>query len=165
MKQKPQNERKFYIYQQRDKRYVEVEERVFREFYRYTKRERYTMQKEGKCACPQSYLLRCDCDCDICPYQMKSSCAFTKEDEVTPIPEWNIPDSDLIEDALNYRRLRELVDMVAEIYPEGRRIILLRYHGLTDSEIEKILGVGRRTFQYRLKSALRKLGIHVEDFR
>ena len=64
-----------------------------------------------------------------------------------------------------YRRLRELVDMVAEIYPEGRQIILLRYHGLTDSEIEKILGVGRRTFQYRLKSALRKLGIHVEDFR
>lgn len=163
------SKRRFYIYQQKNKQYVEVPEHVFREFYRYTKRERYVLQKEGKCSCPKSYIVRCDCDCDVCPYRMKSALtgSVTKNHEGFDgnITDYDLPDAISIEDELNYRRLREVVELLAKIYPDSRRIILLRYQGLNDCEIERIVGIGRRTFQYRLKRALQKLGFDVDDFR
>lgn len=153
-----------YIYQQSAKAFVEVEESVFKEFYRFTKRERYVLQKEDRCTCPQSYIMYCDCDCEICPYHTQP---FTIRSQNQDVDEYEPEDSDgeTIEDELAFRQLQAMVDKVSEVYPDARRIIMLRYQGLSDSEIERITGIGRHTFQNRLKKALQQLGFKAEDYR
>jgi DNA-directed RNA polymerase specialized sigma24 family protein len=79
--------------------------------------------------------------------------------------EADIPDNESIEDDLNCRSLRALIEKVTEVYPDARRIIMLRYQGLTDSEIERVTGIRKYVFQYRIKRALQNLDFQLEDYR
>ena len=110
--------------------------------------------------------MHCDCDCAICPYYTQPY-TITKNayDPDCYDIEADIPDNESIEDDLNCRNLRSLIEKVTKVYPDARRIIMLRYQGLTDSEIEHITGIHKYVFQYRIKRALQDLDFRLEDFR
>lgn len=158
----------YMLYQQSSKKYVEVSKEVFMEFHRYAKRERYVLQKEGKCVCPQSFIPFCDCDCDVCPHHV--SPAVPSKEQTSEQPDSNettslFPDPHRIEEDLDSLELRKVLDQIEKIYPIGKKIIILRYYGYSDHEIERMIGIPRRTFEERLKTALKRLGIKAVDFR
>lgn len=159
------NKRQTYkIYIQATKEFAEVSEEVFREFYRHCKRERDALRKAGYCFCPCSAVYYCNCDCTQCHYYAYSTVRSmgNRDNEESVIPETADPLD--IEIEMDVRLLKELIDRLAEIYPDAKTIIKLRYEGYSDSEISRITGIPRRTLDYKLKAALKKLGVSLEDF-
>ncbi|MCM1530490.1 MAG: hypothetical protein NC093_10915 [Alistipes sp.] len=164
MPQEEKKERTYKIYIQATKEFAEVSEEVFREFYRHCKRERDALRKAGYCFCPRSAVYYCNCDCTQCHYYAYSTVHSTgnRDYEESVIPETADPLD--IEIEMDVHLLEELIDRLAEIYPDAKTIIKLRYEGYSDSEISRITGIPRRTLDYKLKAALKKLGVSFEDF-
>ena len=146
------------IYVRSERRFVEVREAVFRAYNRRCTKERKKLMAEGRCCCPKSHYYYCDCDCDHCCF------CIALTETALDCAAYEAEDSYSVESELNYRQLLQLVDKLTEVYPDARTIIMLRCQGYSDREISQITFIPRRTFEYRLKAALKKLGASVEDY-
>ncbi len=164
MPQEEKKERTYKIYIQATNEFTEVSEEVFKEFYRHCKRERDALRKAGYCLCPRTAVYYCNCDCNHCNYYAYSTVHSTgsqyDDEGITPEP----VDPLDIEIEMDAHLLEELIDRLTEIYPDAKTIIKLRYEGYSDSEISRLTGIPRRTLDYKLKAALKKIGISFEDF-
>ena len=86
-------------------------------------------------------------------------------DDGESVEEYDIPDPVNIEIELDACLLLELIEQLTEVYPDAGTIIKLRYEGYSDCEISRMLGVPRTTFLSKLKSAIKKLKVSLDDFR
>lgn len=160
MPQEEKKERTYKIYIQATNEFAEVSEEVFKEFYRHCKRERDALRKAGYCLCPRTAVYYCNCDCNHCNYYAYSAGSQYDDEEITHEP----VDPLDIEIEMDAHLLKKLIDRLTEIYPDAKTIIKLRYEGYSDSEISRITGIPRRTLDYKLKAALKKLGVSFKDF-
>lgn len=152
----------YKIYIQSTRTFETVTEEVYHAFYNLCTSERKRLQKEGKCFCPRSQVWRCDCDCVICPYSPKESAKtedIADETDMTPSSD----DTDT-ESQISLIALEELIAHLNELYPDAERIIRLRSNGYSDREIETIIGTPRKTFEYRIEAALKKLGASADNY-
>lgn len=160
------NERVYMIYVQATKQFVEVSEEVFRAFYKNCTRERKTLMAAGYCHCPQSCIFYCNCDCQNCNFRatpiIPTSPKMSDDEDAET---HDIPDPIDIEIEMDSHLLVELIEKLAEIYPDAETIIKLRYAGHSDREIARIIDTPRSTYLNRLQAALKKLGVTFDDFK
>ncbi len=97
-------------------------------------------------------------DCATCPFCRggdQVSLDYTTEDEDGEETCWsnNLEDySPLIEDiVVEGQAIGELFDRLRDLMPQALEIGQLRQQGLTERQIEKRIGIGRKTYAYRLK--------------
>ena len=65
---------------------------------------------------------------------------------------------------LSASRIQELIKEISVIYPDAEMIIWMRYIGYSDREIQEISHIPRRTFEYNIATALKKLNVHIDDY-
>lgn len=152
--------------------WVEVEEPVYREYYRPIWSHRKRMQDHGRCGCPKGKLWICDADCGNCSfslggdmrsldfeYQDSEGGVFTLADTLadeSPDAQAIIEDRELL-DAL-FRKLDDLD-------PEGRRICELLLEDKNEREIASVMGFrSQSSVNHRKKRAFAKLRDSLSDF-
>lgn len=154
-------EKKIYI--QLTGEFVPVAEETFYSFYNSCSAERKQLQKEGKCFCPQKRVWQCDSNCVHCPFSPKPE-PNTESEETSDETEKGSA-ADNLEKCIDNIVLKQLIEKLTEVYPEAGTVIWLRYMGYSDREIEKKIHIPRRTFEFHINSALKKLNVHIEDYR
>ena len=142
--------------------FIEVRKTVFHAFYNSCSSERKRLQQEGKCFCPQKMIWKCDCDCINCPFSCKSEADTAYNDSSDKIE--NIPAEDTTESRISMIALKQLIKEISVIYPDAEMIIWMRYIGYSDREIQEISHIPRRTFEYNIATALKKLNVHIDDY-
>ena len=154
------NENERYIYHNFDGSHEPVSEEDFEAFYRYSSNYRRTLQRRGLCVCPRDKWMFCDCDCDYCPYckhEDTLSLDYSLSNEKGEEHSWldDIPDnSPLIEDILiASEEMEHLLVRLNELMPEAITIGDMRLDGMSEEAIAGKIGIGRKTFAYRLKKA------------
>ena len=157
----------YKIYIQATRQFVEVSEEVFHAFYNACSKERKALMAAGYCRCPRNCIYYCNCDCTNCHFRATPNAPTMQavSDDGDSVEEFDIPDPVDIEIELDSHLLIELIERLTEIYPDAGTIIKLRYEVYSDSEIARMLNVPRTTFLYKLKSALKWLGVSPDDFR
>lgn len=156
----------YKIYIQATRQFVEVSEEVFRAFYNACSKERKALMAAGYCHCPRNSIYYCNCDCMNCYFRAAPNIPIVQgaSDDGESV-EFDIPDPVDIEIELDSHLLIELIERLTEIYPDAGTIIKLRYKGYSESEISRMLGISRSTFLYKLKTALKKLNVSLDDFK
>lgn len=108
--------------------------------------------------CPASKRLTCDMDCLTCPFHRMGdmrSLDYTETDDEGNETAWvdEIPDdSPLLEDiVIEASEMKALYARLTDLMPEAIKIGELRLEGLTEDAIGERIGIGRKTFSYRLK--------------
>ena len=146
------------IYIQAADKFIDVNNEVYSSFYQSSNAERKRLQKEGKCFCPKNQIWRCDCDCMYCSFYKKpvQIDAFDKYEAFF--------ETGSSESFVNFIVLKQLIKRIADIYPETEKVIWLRYAGYSDREIQKMTGIPRKTFEDHIRSALKQLDVHIEDY-
>ena len=139
--------------------FIEVRKTVFHAFYNSCSSERKRLQQEGKCFCPQKMIWKCDCDCINCPFSCKSEADTAYNDRIE-----NIPAEDTTESRISMTALKQLIKEISVIYPDAEMIIRMRYIEYSDREIQEISHIPRRTFEYNIATALKKLNVHIDDY-
>ena len=154
------NDKQYYIYLRSTKERVPCTKDEFDNYYRDINAFRRTQQRHGRCVCPQRKWLSCDMDCATCPFRRggdQVSLDYTTEDEDGEETCWsnNLEDpSPLIEDiVVEGQAIGELFDRLRDLMPQALEIGQLRQQGLTERQIEERIGIGRKTYAYRLKKA------------
>ena len=147
-----------YIYHNYDGSKEPVSESDFEAFYKYASNYRRTQQRNGLCVCPRDKWMFCDCDCDYCQYRKHPdtlSLDYTNTNDDGDERSWleDLPDdSPLIEDIITTSEdMAAIFARLTELMPEAITIGDLRLDGLTEETIAGEIGVGRKTFAYRLK--------------
>jgi len=153
------NEKQYYIYLRSTKERIPCTEAEFKNYYHDIDLFRQKQQYHGLCVCPQRKRLDCDMDCATCPFRRSGTLSL--DDTITDSDgeerAWvdTIPDdaplfSDIVAEK---EHLEQILQRLKEIMPDAITIGLLRQQGLSEDAIEREIGVGRKTFAYRLKKA------------
>lgn len=147
-----------YIYLRSTRERIPCTEQEFNDYYRDINAFRKTQQRHGKCVCPEKKRLDCDMDCATCPFrrggdQLSLDYTTTIDDgeEITWLNSLEDP-TPLIEDiVIEGQALSQLFARLSELMPEALEIGHLRQLGLTERQIEAQIGIGRKTYAYRIK--------------
>ena len=152
------NEKQYYIYLRATKERIPVTKEEFDSFYRDINAYRQKQQYHGRCVCPKSKILDCDMDCATCPFVRAGdnlSLDYTVTDEDGSEKSWvdDLEDpAPLVEDTVAKKmQLDQILHRINELMPQAIQIGQLRQLGYTDEAIATEIGVGRKTFAYRLK--------------
>jgi len=165
------NENQYYIYVRSIKERVPVTKEEFDDYYRDISAYRMRQARHGKCVCPQNKILECDMDCAYCPFHRcgdtQSLDYITIDDKgrETTFGDTIADPSPLIEDmATEGQAFGAVLSRLAELMPQAIEIGRLRQQGLTERQIEAEIGVGRKTYAYRLKKVKEILEKEFPDF-
>lgn len=152
------NDKQYYIYLRSTRERIPCTEQEFHNYYRDIDTFRKKQQRHGRCVCPEAKRLDCDMDCATCPFrrggdQVSLDYTTTVDDgeEITWLN--SLEDSSpLIEDiVIEGQAISQLFARLSELMPEALEIGHLRQQGLTERQIEEQIGIGRKTYAYRLK--------------
>lgn len=165
------NEKQYYIYLRSTKERIPCTEEEFKNYYHDIDNFRRKQQRHGRCVCPISKQLECDMDCATCPFRRAGDTAsldYTITDADGNEEAWvnTIADpTPLFSDVLAEKEHLELIiQRLKEIMPEAITIGQLREQGLSEDAIAEEIGIGRKTFAYRLKKAKLLLEKEFSDF-
>ena len=160
-----------YIYLRSTKERVPVTEQEFNDYYRDINAYRRTKQNHGKCVCPKAKWLDCDMNCETCPFRRAGdslSLDYTFIDEDGIEKSWieALPDdTPLIEEIVSDEiELKQILVRIGEIMPEAIEIGTLRQQGMSERTIEEKIGVGRKTYAYRIKKLFETVKKEFPDF-
>lgn len=152
------NENQYTIYIRSTKESITVSKEEFYAYYHDINIYRIRQQRHGRCVCPASKRLTCDMDCLTCPFHRMGdmrSLDYTETDDEGNETAWvdEIPDdSPLLEDIIiEASEMKALYARLTELMPEAIKIGELRLEGLTEDAIGERIGIGRKTYAYRLK--------------
>jgi len=147
-----------YIYHNRDGSHEPVTEDEFNDFYHYASNFRRTQQRNGLCCCKRDKWMLCDTDCAYCPFQMHNetlSLDYTVADDEGNERSWLEQisgEGDLLEDIIGSAdEVRRALLRIEELMPEALVIGRCRLEGMSEEAIAEEIGIGRKTFAYRLK--------------
>ena len=151
-------DKQYTIYIRSTKESVPVSKEEFDAYYHGINIYRIRHQRHGRCVCPASKRLTCDMDCLTCPFHRMGdmrSLDYTETDDEGNETAWvdEIPDdSPLIDDIIiEASEMKALYARLTELMPEAIKIGELRLEGLTEDTIGERIGIGRKTYAYRLK--------------
>ena len=162
--------KQYFIFTRAMKEPIPVTEEMFKEYFRDVDLYRRKQHRHGRCVCPKTKTLSCDMDCWTCPYSRGGdTCSLDAETEnnggvknrLGDLTDEGLPMEDTICDR---DELIRLLDRIDELMPEARTIGKLREEGLTEDEIGEKIGIGRKTYAYRLKRLKEKLAAEFQDF-
>lgn len=136
-------------------------EEEFKDYYRDINTFRRKEQRHGRCMCPKSHRLACDMVCGHCQFICQGD-MLSLDDEFHIANETddysyahlvNMSDSDYLLDdfVIDGECLKAILKRIEELMPMAILIGRLRIAGYTETEIEQLLHIGRRTYAYRLK--------------
>ena len=165
------NENKqYYIYLRSTKERIPCTKEEFDNYYHEIDLFRQRQVYRKMCVCPQRKHLECDMDCLTCPFH-RNSCSsldftFTDVDgEEHSFYETLEDPSPLFSDILaDTERLKELFLKLETLMPEAIEIGKLREYGLSDEAIAERIGIGRKTYAYRLKKVKKVLEEEFSEF-
>lgn len=159
-------DKQYYIYIRSSRQRVYVTKEQFEDYYREINAFRMKQKRHKRCSCPKSRILDCDMDCGNCPYAVLgdtdslNDVIVDKDGNEIEVVNTLVDPSPLIEDLVpEMMELEQLFKRINELMPEAVHIGKLRQKGFSEREIESKLGVGRKTYAYRLnklKSVLEK---------
>lgn len=156
----PIQDNQHYIYLRSTRERIPCTREEFNNYYRDINAFRQKQQEHGRCVCPQKKRLDCDMDCATCPFRRAGdtrSLDYTMTDEDGDEKAWvdMLADSaPLIEDRVaDASGFSTVLGRLLEIMPEAIQIGRLRQQGFNDVQIEDLIGIGRKTYAYRLKKA------------
>ena len=159
---------KYYIYLRSTNERVPVTEQEFKDYYRDIDSFRKKQQRHGRCVCPTKKQLSCDMDCVTCPFRRAGdslSLNYTVNDEEGNERPWLddlVDDTALFEEIIaDGMELKRILSKIQELMPEAVEIGELRQQGLSEDAISKEIGIGRKTYAYRIKKLY---GIIKKDF-
>ena len=141
-------DKQYTIYIRSTKESIPVNKEEFDAYYHDINIYRIRQQRHGRCVCPASKRLTCDMDCLTCPFHRMGdtrSLDYTETDDEGNETAWvdEIPDvSPLLED---------IIIEASEMKALYARLTELRLEGLSEDAIGERIGIGRKTFAYRLK--------------
>lgn len=160
-----------YIYIRSTKERVPVTEQEFKDYYKDINAFRRTRQNHGKCVCPQAKWLDCDMDCETCPFRRAGdslSLNYSTTDEDGNEMFWidELADDapfvdDIVSDGIELNRI---LTRISEIMPEAIEIGTLRQQGKSERAIEDEVGIGRKTYAYRIKKLFEIIKKEFPDF-
>lgn len=170
------NDNQYYIYLRSSKQRVAVTKEQFDDYYRDINAYRRTQQNHGRCVCPPSKRLLCDMDCFNCPYRtegdvspLDEGLSFEDGNEMTrldylqrKLPDLQVPSSEEI--ATDTLYMRQILTRLYELMPQAIEIGRLRQQGLSEDAIADQIGVGRKTYAYRLKKVAETLRNEFPEF-
>ena len=144
-------DKQYTIYIRSTKESIPVNKEEFDAYYHDINIYRIRQQRHGRCVCPASKRLTCDMDCLTCPFHRMGdtrSLDYTETAWVDEIPD----DSPLLEDIIiEASEMKALYARLTELMPEAIKIGEMRLEGLSEDAIGERIGIGRKTFAYRLK--------------
>lgn len=160
-------EQMYFIRTRSMKESVPATKEEFDNFFRDINTYRRKQQRHSRCVCPENERFLCDMDCWSCPHRRDGDCVSLDEsvdggEESMTFADCLEDSSPLIESIISDKaELTQLLARLAEIMPEAREIGELRLQGLSEDAIEERIGIGRKTFAYRIKRAA---GILAKEF-
>lgn len=164
-------DKQYTIYIRSTKESIPVSREEFDAYYKDIDLYRRTQQRHGRCVCPRSKQLSCDMNCLTCPFHRMGdmrSLDYTDTDEDGNEIAWadEIPDdSPLPEDIIaEASEMKALYARLTELMPEAIKIGELRLEGLSEDAIGERIGIGRKTYAYRLKKVKAILEKEFPDF-
>ena len=165
------NEKQYYIYIRSLKERVPVTKEEFDNYYRDINAYRQKQQYHGRCVCPEKKRLDCDMDCETCPFSRAGntlSLNYTTIDDKGEEREWLdeiVAPGPFVEDIVaDEQEFSRLFTRITELMPEAIEIGTFREQGLSDRQIEAKIGIGRKTFAYRLKKVKETLQKEFPEF-
>lgn len=158
---KTENASTGYIEFFRDFQFVEVSEEVYRTYYQPIWKTWKRSKRHGTCSGED--WKRCLGDCAGCPCcHHLNDCisldTFVDESEQTTIGD-TIPDPSPLVDAVlaESAALEELLNTLAELDPDGRRIGEFLLEGKSGREISRLLGIAHTTYLRRFTKLKKEL--------
>ena len=165
------NDKQYYIYLRATKEEVPVSKEEFDAYYHDIDLYRRNQQRHGKCVCPANKRLTCDMDCLTCPFHRAGdqvSLNTTVNSDSEDPRDWveDIEDGLPLLDEIvtEAAEMKELYTRLCELMPEAVEIGRLRLSGHSDRQIESEIGIGRKTFAYRIAKVKSILGNEFPDF-
>ncbi len=164
-------DKQYYIYLRTTKERIPVTEEEFHNYYSEIDTYRKKQQRHGKCVCPASKRLDCDMDCGTCPFVRSGdslSLDYTISDDegnettlgdTLPSPEPLIDELVATNDAMT-----RILSRLTELMPQAIEIGELRQCGYTEDAIAEKIGIGRKTYAYRLNKAKEMLKKEFPEF-
>ena len=155
-----------YIEFYRDFQFVEVSEEVYRTYYQPIWRT-WDNAKYHK-TCSGDDWRRCLGDCAACKYSHHMDNAISHDTVIDESEGITIADtvkdpSPLIDEIMAQNATLEyLLNALAEIDPDGRRIGELMLEGKSGREISRVLGIAHTTYLRRLSKVQAELRKHLE---
>lgn len=151
------NEKQYTIFYRSTGESIPVSKEMFDIYYHDIDNYRRKQQRHGRCVCPKSQQLTCDMDCLTCPFHRQGdlrSLDSTRSDdegnEIALIDEI-ADDAPLIDEVISdAEQFKAIYKRLAELMPEAITIGQLRIEGLSEDAIGERIGVGRKTYAYRL---------------
>ena len=150
-----------YIYIRSTETIIPCTEEEFQEYYRGISAFRRKEQRHGRCVCPSNRSLCCDIVCGHCPYvregdmlSLDNTVKFVSETEEFEYShlENTAEESQYFDEILiEAEALRMVLKRIEELMPMAILIGKLRVAGYTETEIERMIHINRRTYAYRLK--------------
>ena len=151
-------DKQYYIYLRSTRERIPCTKEEFDNYYRDINAYRWKQQRHGRCVCPQNKRLDCDMDCVTCPFYRagdKLSLDYTVEDEDGNEKAWvedlKDPSTAMEEIVTNRILLNQLLTRINELMPYAIQIGELRQKGFSEDAIAAEIGIGRKTYAYRLK--------------
>jgi len=150
--------KQYYIYIRSTNEQIPVTKEEFDAYYKDINLYRQRKQYYGRCVCPRSKFLMCDMDCYICPFRRNGDdlslnhLISDHEGELTELIDLLSDSSPDLDDFIaDTYVMTELMKRLTELMPEAVTIGELRQEGFSDEAIAKEIGIGRKTYIYRLK--------------
>lgn len=134
----------------------------FKEYYRGINAFRRREQRHGRCACPANQRFACDMVCGHCPHiRIGDTLSLEEvvfENEGICYLDLVTEESRLIDEMIiEAEALKVVLKRIEEIMPVAILIGRLRIAGYTETEIERLIHINRRTYAYRLKKLRRTI--------
>ena len=150
--------KQYYIYIRSTNEQIPVTKEEFAAYYKEIDLSRQKQLYHKRCVCPKSKWLTCDMDCYTCPFKRSGDDLslnykiYDNEDESMELVEELADSSPHIDDFLaDTYEMAELMKRLTELMLEAIKIGERRLDGISDEAIAKEIGIGRKTFVYRLK--------------
>jgi hypothetical protein len=160
-----------YIYHNYDGSHEPATEEEYQAFYKYASNYRRTQQRNCLCVCPKERWMFCDTDCDYCPYRKHAetlSLNYSISDDQGNEVSWldQLPGGAALLDDLvaDTEEMQRLLSRIKELMPEALNIGSLRLDGLSEDAIADEIGIGRKTYAYRLKKLKSALETEFPEF-
>ena len=162
--------KQYYIYLRSTNERITCTKEEFENYYRDIHAFRMKQQRRGNCVCPKKKELSCDMDCATCPFHRNTNYSLdvTVNDDNGDERTW----LDILEDPsplyadilADGERLKELFLKLNTLMPEAIEIGKLREYGLSNEAIAERIGIGRKTYAYRLKKVKKVLEEEFPEF-
>lgn len=153
----------YFIYLHSMKEKVPVTRKQFDDYYRDINAYRRTKQNHGECFCPKNRRLMCTIDCSTCPYKvlhkiisLDAPLIDVDGNEMLKLDYLQGENSSLQHESIeevvsDTDEMKRLLQRLSELMPEAIEIGKLREEGLSEDVISEKIGIGRKTYGYRLK--------------